>query len=83
MHPASGGHGLNLQKGGSQMAWYGLTWSAELYEQTIKRIHRPGQDAPCFIHICLMRRTVDELKRMRVLARMSAQDAFTAFLEKI
>ena len=43
LHPASAGHGLNLQAGGQHMAWLGLTWSAEIYEQTITRIHRPGQ----------------------------------------
>jgi hypothetical protein len=51
IHPASAGHGLNLQFGGSHMAWLGLTWSPELYGQTIKRIHRPGQKRHCTIHI--------------------------------
>jgi SNF2 family DNA or RNA helicase len=43
MHPASGGHGLNLQGGGSTMIWYGMTWSLELYEQTVARLFRQGQ----------------------------------------
>jgi hypothetical protein len=79
MHAASGGHGLNLQAGGNQMIWYGLTWSPELYEQTIKRIHRPGQRERCFIHICLARDTIDEAKRMRVLFKMGAQEAFRTY----
>jgi SNF2 family DNA or RNA helicase len=79
MHAASGGHGLNLQAGGNQMIWYGLTWSPELYEQTIKRIHRPGQAQRCFVHICLAAETVDEMKRLRVVEKMSAQDAFTRY----
>ena len=45
MHSASGGHGLNLQGGGSTMIWYGLTWILELYEQTIARLYRQGQSS--------------------------------------
>lgn len=42
-HPASAGHGLNLQDGGSLIVWYGFTWSLELYQQFNKRLHRQGQ----------------------------------------
>lgn len=45
IHPASAGHGLNLQQGGSLMIWFGLTWSLELYEQTNARLWRQGQKA--------------------------------------
>ena len=45
IHPASAGHGLNLQQGGSFMIWFGLTWSLELYEQTNARLWRQGQKA--------------------------------------
>jgi SNF2 family DNA or RNA helicase len=83
LHPASGGHGLNLQAGGSQMAWISLTWSPEFWEQTIKRIHRPGQDERVFIHVCLARDTVDEAKRMRVLHKLSMQEAFRRYLREI
>ncbi len=65
------------------MAWLGLTWSAELFDQTIKRIHRPGQRRPCFIHLCLARGTIDEMKRDRVVGKMTAQDAFRRHLERI
>ena len=43
IHPASAGHGLNLQKGGNILVWYGLTWSLELYQQTNARLWRQGQ----------------------------------------
>ena len=42
-HPASAGHGLNLQDGGSVIVWYGFTWSLELYQQFNARLHRQGQ----------------------------------------
>jgi SNF2 family DNA or RNA helicase len=51
-HPASAGHGLNLQKGGSVIVWFGLTWSLELYQQFNGRLHRQGQQKPVrVIHI--------------------------------
>ena len=42
-HPASAGHGLNLQYGGNVIVWYGLTWNLEYYQQFNKRLHRQGQ----------------------------------------
>ena len=52
VHPASVGHGLNLQRGGSNIIWFGLSWSLELYEQLNGRIHRQGQTKPVkIIHI--------------------------------
>lgn len=45
IHPASAGHGLNLQNGGNHLVWYGLTWSLELYQQTVARLWRQGQEA--------------------------------------
>jgi hypothetical protein len=80
LHPASGGHGLNLQYGGSRMAWISPTWSAELWEQTIARIHRPGQGRHCMVHVCVASETVDELKRLRVISKLSAQAAFEKYL---
>jgi hypothetical protein len=80
LHPASGGHGLNLQHGGSRMAWLAPTWSAELWEQTIARIHRPGQDRHVMVHVCVAEGTVDELKRLRVISKLGAQAAFEAYL---
>jgi len=83
LHPASAGHGLNLQHGGSQMIWYGMTWSAELYEQTLKRFHRPGQRLHCFAHHILARGTIDEVKYNRVVGKMTAQQAFETYLRRV
>ena len=83
LHPASAGHGLNLQHGGSHMAVYCLPWSAELYDQMLKRFHRSGQTRRCFVHHCLARGTVDEVKRSRVADKMSLQDAFKQHLRKV
>lgn len=54
IHPASAGHGLNLQSGGNILIWFGLTWSLELYQQTVARLWRQGQSAETVIvqHIC-------------------------------
>jgi hypothetical protein len=82
-HPASASHGLNLQFGGSRMAWLSPSWSAELTEQSIARIYRPGQTRHVTIHVCIAVRTVDEMKRDRVLGKMSAQQAFKKHLEQI
>src|SRR6516164_2638259 len=82
-HPASAGHGLNLQHGGSRMAWLSPSWSAELTQQAIARIYRPGQTRHVTIHVCIATRTVDEMKRDRVLGKMSAQEAFRRHLEQI
>jgi SNF2 family DNA or RNA helicase len=81
--PASAAHGLNLQFGGSRMAWLSPSWSAELTEQAIARIYRPGQTRHVTIHVCIAAGTVDEMKRNRVLGKMSAQDAFKRHLEQI
>jgi SNF2-related domain len=82
-HPAAAGHGINLQHGGSRMAWLSPSWSAELTQQAIARIYRPGQTRHVTIHVCIATRTVDEMKRNRVLGKMSAQDAFRRHLEQI
>jgi hypothetical protein len=83
LHPAAAGHGINLQFGGSRMAWLSPSWSAELTEQAIARIYRPGQTRHVTIHVCVAMGTVDEMKRNRVLGKMSAQDAFRHHLEQI
>lgn len=60
MHPASAGHGLNLQSGGSTMIWFGLTWSLELYEQANARLYRQGQKETVVIHHIITKGTIDE-----------------------
>lgn len=61
IHPASAGHGLNLQRGGNILIWYGLTWSLELYQQTNARLWRQGQQAETVtIHHIVTEGTIDE-----------------------
>ena len=61
IHPASAGHGLNLQAGGSTLIWFGLTWSLELYQQTNARLWRQGQQAETVvIHHIITTDTIDE-----------------------
>lgn len=71
IHPASAGHGLNLQSGGSTLVWFGLTWSLELYQQTNARLWRHGQTAGTVViqHI-IAKGTIDE----RVLKALSKKE---------
>lgn len=59
-HPASAGHGLNLQAGGNIIVWYGLTWSLELYQQFNARLYRQGQKQRTIIHHLVSVGTHDE-----------------------
>lgn len=59
-HPASAGHGLNLQAGGSIIVWFGQTWSLELYQQFNARLYRQGQQEHVIIHHLIMKGTHDE-----------------------
>ncbi|HNX63506.1 MAG TPA: DEAD/DEAH box helicase, partial [Candidatus Limiplasma sp.] len=62
IHPASAGHGLNLQTGGSTLIWFGLTWSLELYQQTNARLWRQGQQSgTVVIHHIITKDTIDEM----------------------
>lgn len=69
-HPASVGHGLNLQAGGNIIIWYGLTWSLELYQQANARLHRQGQTNTVIIHHLVAEGTVDE----HVMAVLKTKD---------
>lgn len=71
IHPASAGHGLNLQSGGNILVWFGITWSLELYQQTVARLWRQGQTegTVSVIHI-VTDGTVDE----RILKALEAKD---------
>jgi SNF2 family DNA or RNA helicase len=76
IHPASAGHGLNLQSGGNCLIWFGLTWSLELYQQTVARLWRQGQRSETVVvqHI-ITSGTIDE-RIMRVLSgKAQTQDA--------
>ena len=61
IHPQSAGHGLNLQEGGHQLVWYSLTWSLELYQQTIGRLYRQGQKSKSVVVTRIVAKdTIDE-----------------------
>ncbi|MHB1154528.1 MAG: SNF2-related protein [Eubacteriales bacterium] len=77
IHPASAGHGLNLQSGGSCIVWFGQTWSLELYQQTNARLWRQGQNAETVVvqHI-VVKGTIDE----RILKVLSKKDSTQAAL---
>lgn len=60
VHPKSAGHGLNLQYGGNKMVFLSLPWSLELYEQTVGRIHRGGQERDVWVYVMLTNKTIDE-----------------------
>ena len=80
IHPASAGHGLNLQGGGSVLIWFSLTWSLELYQQTNARLYRQGQnDTVSIIHI-ITEGTIDE-DVMKALERKDKTQ--TALIEAV
>lgn len=71
IHPASAGHGLNLQAGGNTLVWFGLTWSLELYQQTNARLWRQGQKADTVVvHHIVTTNTIDE----QILAALERKD---------
>ncbi len=70
IHPASAGHGLNIQSGGHILIWFGLTWSLELYQQTNARLWRQGQSETVTIHHIVTKGTVDE----NVLTALETKD---------
>ena len=69
-HPASIGHGLNLQDGGHIIIWFGLTWSLELYQQANERLNRPGQKNVCHVYHLILQGTHDE----RVIKALQDKD---------
>ena len=77
IHPASAGHGLNLQSGGSTLVWFGLTWSLELYQQTNARLWRQGQTADTVViqHI-IAKSTIDE----QIMKALKTKDTTQAAL---
>ncbi|EYE88015.1 DEAD/DEAH box helicase [Fervidicella metallireducens AeB] len=79
-HPASCGHGLNLQAGGNIIIWFGLTWSLELYQQANARLHRQGQKETVIIHHIIAKGTIDE-KVMKALADKNTSQ--TALIEAV
>ena len=81
-HPASVGHGLNLQEGGHIIIWYGLTWSLELYQQANERLNRPGQTSVCRIYHILLKGTADEMVLEALKNKNTSQSALIEALKK-
>ena len=80
-HPASAGHGLNLQHGGHTMVWATLPWSLEEYMQMNKRLARQGQKNPVVIHHLMMTKSIDPLIKLALQDKKSVQDAVMHHLE--
>jgi len=76
IHPASAGHGLNLQAGGSTLAWFGLCWSLELYQQMNARLYRQGQQHTVVVTHIVTEDTIDE----HILAALKQKDKTQAAL---
>lgn len=74
-HPASAGHGLNLQEGGHIIVWFGLTWSLELYQQANARLHRQGQTQPVTVFHVITAGTIDEDVLKVLTGKAVRQDA--------
>jgi hypothetical protein len=83
LHPASGGHGLNLQHGGADMAWIAPTWNSELWDQTLARLHRSGQKRQVVVRVCVANDTIDDAKLDRVYHKLSGQEAFERYLHRV
>ncbi len=77
-HPASMGHGLNLQAGGNVIVWFGLNWSLELYQQANARLYRQGQQQAVIIHHLVAEDTVDEDVLRALKAKSVSQDELIA-----
>jgi len=86
LHPASGGHGLNLQFGGHIIVWFGNTWSLELYQQLNKRLDRPGQKHPVLIIRIIAEGTMDEkviiINEEKAEGQETLMDAVKAVIKK-
>ena len=85
-HPASAGHGLNLQAGGNMIVWFGQTWSLELYQQFNARIYRQGQTKPVIINHLILQGTHDEdvihALKLKALNQNGLMNSIKAKLEK-
>lgn len=86
LHPASAGHGLNLQDGGHIMVWYGWIWSLELYLQAIARLARQGQLKSVIIHRLIARGTMDEevrrVQALKLIGQNALMEATKALIQK-
>jgi SNF2 family DNA or RNA helicase len=82
VHPASCGHGLNLQYGGANLVWFGLTWDLELYDQMNGRLDRQGQKAPVFIHHLVMKDSIEERVMLRLQNKALTQRELLEAMKK-
>jgi SNF2 family DNA or RNA helicase len=86
LHPASAGHGLNLQSGGNIIVWFGQTWSLELYMQLNARLHRQGQEKPVIVNHLICKNTIDVDVHRSIKRKDAKQDglmeAIKARIEK-
>lgn len=82
-HPASAGHGLNLQKGGNVIVWFGLSWSLELYQQFNARLHRQGQTKPVRVHHILADTPADKGVYEVLRGKAETQNSLLTFVERI
>lgn len=83
VHPASAGHGLNLQKGGRHVVFFDLPWSLELYLQTCGRLHRQGQKFVVFLHHLVSKNTLDEVVLRCLLEKRDAQEELFTLLKQM
>lgn len=82
-HPASAGHGLNLQKGGRTIVWFGLPWSLELYAQFNGRLHRQGQEKPVLVYHILASETVDDAVYKTLAMKDATQNDLLESIKKL
>lgn len=82
-HPASAGHGLNLQHGGHTIVWTSLPWSLEEWEQGNARLNRPGQRFQGVVHMVMVPRSIDSAIRTRLEDKTTAQQALLHYLETL
>lgn len=80
-HPASIGHGLNLQQGGHIIVWYGLTWALELYQQANDRLYRQGQKDTVSVYHLVAKGTVDEACLAALTKKADTQSALMDYLK--
>ena len=78
IHPASAGHGLNLQRGGHILIWFGLTWSLELYQQTNARLWRQGQTETVIIQHIMVKQSIDEKVMKALFSKDASQERLIA-----
>ena len=82
-HPASAGHGLNLQQGGRTIVWFGLPWSLELYSQFNGRLHRQGQEKPVLVYHILVGDTADEAVHSTLTQKDATQNDLLEAIKKL